>query len=242
VEVAAPASGARLGGWLGLSVILHVAALTALLVVTSRAPVPSPPIYRVDLLAAPPGRRAVGIVTPAPPPDVRSPTAPPPPPLPTPQAPPKAKTAPVKAPPARARPTQTTPVPPPKVKPAPTQVPPPPAGGGPQGGKGADVANVQTPGIDFPFPGYLNNIVRQVALNFSPDNTSPSLRAEVAFLIRRDGSVTGFRFITRSGDYGFDLEAQGAIEKAGPSFGPLPTDFTEDALPVVFSFDPRLIR
>jgi hypothetical protein len=104
------------------------------------------------------------------------------------------------------------------------------------------VANVHTEGVDFPYPWYLENIVRQVALNFSPDNPSSNLRAEVTFLIKRDGTVIGFRFIQRSSNYAFDLEAQGAIEKAETSFGPLPQGFPDDVLPVVFSFDPRLIH
>jgi outer membrane biosynthesis protein TonB len=64
----------------------------------------------------------------------------------------------------------------------------------------------------------------------------------VMFLIRRDGTVDGFRFIQRSGSFTFDLEAQGAVESAAQAFGPLPAGFREDVLPVVFSFDPRLIR
>jgi protein TonB len=242
VEAAAPAPGARLSGWFGLSVVLHAAALSALFVLTARAPAAGPPIYKVDIVAAPPGPRAVGVVTPAPKPDLTTPMAPPVPLPPTPQLAPKAKTIPMQAKPAP-KPVRTTPVPLPATpKPVPAHATPPTATGGPNGGQGADVATVQTAGIDFPFPGYLNNIVRQVALNFLPDDRNSALRAEVAFLIRRDGSVTGFRFLTRSGDYGFDLEAQGAIEKAGPNFGPLPSGFTEDVLPVIFSFDPRLIR
>jgi protein TonB len=104
------------------------------------------------------------------------------------------------------------------------------------------VATVQTEGIDFPFPGYLNNIVRQIALRFNPGDTNSGLRADVRFVIRRDGSVIGIGFVTRSGNYAFDLEAQGAIEAAARQFGPLPEGFHDDALPVVFSFDPRLIR
>ncbi len=243
MEAAVPAPGERLSGWFGLSVVLHAGVLSALFVLTARAPAAGPPIYKVDIIAAAPGPRAVGVVQPAPKPDLTTPMAPPAPPPPTPQIAPKAKTAPVKAPPV-AKPVRATPVPPPATaKPVPAHAtPPPPAAGGPTGAQGADVATVRTAGIDFPFPGYLNNIVRQVALNFSPDNPTSGLRAEVAFLIRRDGSVTGFRFLTRSGNYGFDLEAQGAIEKAGPNFGPLPDGFTEDVLPVIFSFDPRLIR
>ena len=120
--------------------------------------------------------------------------------------------------------------------------PAPRAGGGPIGGKGTDVATVQTEGIDFPFPGYLNNIVRQIALRFNPADANSGRRAEVRFVIRRDGSVIGIGFITRSGSYAFDLEAQGAVEAAAREFGPLPDGFPDDALPVVFSFDPRIIR
>jgi protein TonB len=101
---------------------------------------------------------------------------------------------------------------------------------------------VHTEGIEFPFPGYLNNIVRQIALQFKPTDTNSGLRAEVMFLIYRDGSVKIVRFVTRSGSYSFDLEAQGAIEAAGPYFGRLPDGFPDDVLPVVFSFDPRFLR
>jgi outer membrane biosynthesis protein TonB len=64
------------------------------------------------------------------------------------------------------------------------------------------------------------------------------------FLIRRDGTVTDFRFLTRSGNFAFDLECQGAVEMAadGKAFGPLPAGFSDDVLPVIFSFDPRVLR
>jgi len=62
------------------------------------------------------------------------------------------------------------------------------------------------------------------------------------FLIRRDGTISGFRFVQRSGSFAFDLEAQGAVESAASRFGPLPDGFRDDVLPVMFSFDPRLIR
>ena len=119
--------------------------------------------------------------------------------------------------------------------------PAPVAGGGERGGRGTDVANIRTEGIEFPYPGYLENIVRQIALRFRPPRGSP-LKAEVMFLIRRDGTVSGFRFVQRSGSFTFDLEAQGAVESAANAFGPLPAGFQDDVLPVMFSFDPRLIR
>jgi protein TonB len=120
----------------------------------------------------------------------------------------------------------------------------PKAGGGPVGDKGTDVATVRSDGIEFPFPGYLNNIVRQIALNFNPRNPAARLKAEVRFLIHRDGSVSDLTFVRRSGNFSFDLEAQGAVEAASSAraFGPLPTGFPDDALPVVFSFDPAFLK
>jgi protein TonB len=128
------------------------------------------------------------------------------------------------------------------VAPAKTEAP--KAGGGPVGGKGTDVATVRSDGIEFPFPGYLNNIVRQIALNFKPRNPDARLKAEVRFLIHRDGSVSDLTFVRRSGVFSFDLEAQGAVEAASSArgFGPLPGGFTDDVLPVVFSFDPTFLK
>lgn len=103
-------------------------------------------------------------------------------------------------------------------------------------------STLSTQGIDFPFPEYLNNVVRQIALNFKPSDTNSALRAEVMFLIYRDGAVKIVRFVTRSGSYAFDLQAQGAIESAGPNFGPLPAAFRDGVLPVVFNFDPHVLR
>jgi len=231
-------SSTRLTGPAGVSLGLH---LTLAALVLVRFPkgdsVPLPPIYKVNIVAAPPGPRAIGVVRPEP--VVKPPTTPATvtPPLPKPvkeAAVPTAKVTPQKAT-ARTTPVERTaePVPEPLA---------PRAGGGPVGGKGTDVATVQTEGIDFPFPGYLNNIVRQIALRFNPADANSGLRAEVRFVIRRDGSVIGIGFVTRSGNYAFDLEAHGAVEAAARQFGPLPEGFRDDALPVVFSFDPRIIR
>ena len=232
-------TGTRLTGPAGVSLALH-ATLVALIVLGFRKGPPQalPPIYRVNIIAAPAGPRAIGVVQP----DVaETPPAPTPAPI-VPPTPMPRKESPLPTPkitPSKARP-QATPV----EKPAATvpKTPAPKAGGGPIGGKGSDVATVQTEGIDFPFPGYLNNIVRQIALRFNPADTNSGLRADVRFVIRRDGSVIAIGFVTRSGNYAFDLEAQGAIEAAARQFGPLPEGFRDDALPVVFSFDPRLIR
>ena len=147
---------------------------------------------------------------------------------------------PSKVPPLRApktaTPNVTQPVAPPKTAAlAPT------AGGGPIGGRGADVANVKVDGIDFPYPVYLQNVVRQIALQFKP-SARGALQAEVAFMIRRDGTIAGLRLTRRSSVFSFDQDALAAVELASRAFGPLPEGFSDDVLPVIFSFDPRLIR
>ena len=226
----------HLRGPLGISLALHLSIVAlALIASRQRAPEVLPPIYKVDIVAAPPGERAIGEVKPEETPEVAPPTAAPvAPPTPKEKAVPLAKPLPKKAA------ARSTPVPP-AAKPVPKTAAP-RAGGGPEGGSGTDVATVHTEGIEFPFPGYLNNIVRQIALNFKPSDTNSGLKADVMFLIYRNGSVKIVRFVTRSGSYSFDLEAQGAIESAAPNFGPLPDGFRDDVLPVVFSFDPRFLR
>jgi protein TonB len=240
MSVRPPARG--LGVPIAISALLHVGIATAF-VLAKPTPAPArPPVYKVNIVAAPPGPRQIGAVTPTPPatpppdakPPARAEVTPP-----APVLPPKTATA----APRRTPPPPATPIPiPPKTKPQPGPVQ--QAGGGPTGGHGTDVATVRTEGIDFPYPGYLNNIVRQIALRFDPPTRNTALRAEVTFLIHRDGSVSNVRFLTRSGVYGFDLEAQGAVEAAANAraFGPLPSGFSDDILPVIFSFDPSLLH
>jgi protein TonB len=234
-----------------LSAILHAAIATLLFsTLKERRPVALPPMYRVEIVAAPAGERAIGEVSAAKAattPPVTQPTAT----QSTVKEMPLPKAKPAQKTPARATPTEGKVSPSPKVS-APTEakVTPQPktaapkAGGGPTGGKGTDVASVRSDGIEFPFPGYLNNIVRQIAINFKPRNPAARLKAEVRFLIHRDGSVSDISFIRRSGNFSFDLEAQGAVESASSTgrFGPLPTGFPDDVLPVVFSFDPEFLK
>ncbi len=115
----------------------------------------------------------------------------------------------------------------------------PKSGAGATGTKGADVANVRTDGIAFPYPGYLSNIVRQIALNWSPRKVSAALVTELKFMIRRDGTVVGIEVVKRSGDRLYDLDAMGAIEAVGStrSFGALPSGWADDVLVVYFTFD-----
>src|SRR5579884_1894357 len=159
------------------SVLFHGALVGAFLLMRPAPEPPSPPLYRVQLLAAPPGERAVGVVQDQP--AVAPPNPQPVTPSPKAVAP---KLAPrIHTPKARPKaiPKAATPVPPTPPEPAKTAeqakpnqaTPPPTAGGGPTGGKGADVANVNTGGIDFPYPYYTQNIVRQLILHLGPTNS-----------------------------------------------------------------------
>ncbi|MDQ8152227.1 MAG: energy transducer TonB [Gemmatimonadota bacterium] len=232
----------ELRGPLLLSAVAHLVVMLALLVVRTAAPPALPLMYEVNLVAAPVGERAAGVVRDPVPESVTPPAA-----APTPTRVERndpGKTAPIKAPTVKA-PTRATPSPAAPAKAAPAKAAPaaraPTAGGGAVGGTGTDVATVRTEGIQFPFPGYLQNIVRQIALNFRPRNPG-ALTAEVLFFIHRDGSVSGFRFVQRSGNFAFDVEAEGAVEAATGAFGPLPKGFGDDILPVTFRFDPARLR
>lgn len=216
----------------GASLALHVVVVVALIIAQAGSQTVRPPVYRVSLVAAPAGDRAMGVVNPPKPAATETP------------------------PPAQAqrptpRPTQTrtparqtqraTPTPPraaTKADRAPAQTA---AKGGPVGGTGTDVANVDLKGLEFPFQSYLDNIVRQIALQF-PREWPRALTAEVTFMIDADGSIRSPRLTKRSGSFEFDAEALGAIENVGrrKAFGKLPDGYAGDVLPVTFSFDPRM--
>ena len=106
------------------------------------------------------------------------------------------------------------------------------------------MTTVKVEGQEFPYPEYLHNIVSQVYRQWQQPSGNQALRAEVFFLVHRDGSISNLRFVTRSGSFAFDVEAQGAIEAAASngSFGPLPKGYPDDVLPVSFFFDPQRMR
>jgi len=177
---------------------------------------PMPPVYEVELVAAPdvvqrPAERTV-------------PT----------EQPPRRTTV-AKTPP----PPQQTNV---EREPAPRTNPPEGPAPGETPSTGTDPATIKVEGEAFPYPEYLRNIVSQVFRRWQRPGGNAALKAEVLFLIHRDGSVSNLRFVTRSGSFSFDLEAQGAIEAASGAFGPLPEGYVNDVLPVSFFFDPQRSR
>ncbi len=220
------------------SLIVHVGVVLLFFIAVPRTTL-GPPVYAVELVAAPlptTARRAA-------PEAVTRPPEPAPPseaPAPAPAKPtkaeavqPKAKTepapAPTKAVQAPEKPVEKAPTTKSEAQPLPGETP----------GTGTDVANIKIPGIEFPYPEYLRNIMNEVLRRWNAPNNR--LRAEVAFLILKDGSVRDIRFLQRSGNFSFDLEAQGAIEAAGngKAFGPLPDGWDANVLPVTFVFEPR---
>ena len=214
-----------------LSTIAFHGAEIGLLGGVVRSPEPSPPVYAVELVAAPapaPKQRLAPEATPTPPPE-----EPPAPVTSTPK--PAEKTVPVTEkpkPPVEPRP---------KTDPAPKTSTPETPAPGETPSTGRDATTISTPGLDFPFPEYLRNIMNQIYRRWRRPTGNVALRAEILFLIRRDGSVADVRFVKRSGNFSYDLDAQGAIEAAGNAraFGPLPDGWPNDVLPISFYFEPR---
>ena len=189
----------------------YVALLTAS--VSFAAPPIEPETYRVRLVAAA-TREAPQRLRPSPPEVAEEENKPPPP---APEAKPEVK-----------RPTVVEETPPPLPSMEPASAP----------EEGEEVVNVQLDGAVFPYPKYLDNIIRQILRYWRPPTDSRRLRAELVFVILEDGSVEEIEWTKRSGNMAFDLEARGAIEAAGraKAFGALPGSY--DELRVSFFFDP----
>lgn len=234
-----PRPGSRPGtGAVAASVLLHGAVILAAWWAMGRAPeAPRATfrVYRVNIVSPPP--QAYGPPTLGPPvvnpdksakPDAK-PAAPPPAPA------PKAAAKMVEKAKAPAKPAADA------AKKGKSSGQPPAKGWKPHpdaavGGSGI---NVQLQGEEFPFPGYLENIILQIS-RFFRWNGSPDLRAEAYFVINRDGSVGDIQLTRSSGNMGFDLTVRGAIESAGQrkAFGRLPKGFEGDRLPISFYFQP----
>ncbi len=206
------------------TLVVHGALIAAVIWSSQAAASLQPVVYNVELVAAP---RPAAVKT--------APVAAPVPPAPPKVAPkPTPKSAPVTSkPPVKVDP-KTEPSPPPKTA-APLAL-------GETPGAGTDVANVRVEGgKQFPDPAYLRNLTNEILRRWARPVGSSGLEAEVTFTLMRDGSVRDIRVIRTSRSYSFDLEAQGAIEKAADdlAFGPLPRIWPADILQVAFLFRPR---
>jgi TonB family protein len=198
--------------------LLHGAALAVLLIGVTRETRNTPPSYAVQLIAAPAGAAASP-----------RPNAPPPAPV------PPADTRPAPRP-APAKPTAQS-----QTKaPAKTTAPVTPLKGETPS-TGSDIANVNTLGKMFPFPEYLRNLVSQIYRRWNRPSDDSPLKAEVGFVILKDGTVRDIRILSGSRSYSFDMEALGAVEAAATvkAFGPLPAGYGQDYLQIAFTFSPR---
>jgi periplasmic protein TonB len=204
-------------------------AIVAAILLFSRQVVSTPQVvYAVDMVAAPAPEVVHGHLATQAAPTVKKETVP--------VAPPRHRA------PAKPKPKPT---PPPKnVKqvetPAVTRTPETPAPGQTPS-TGQDKATVSQPGLQFPYPEYLRNIENRIAENWHRPPGTQALEADISFVIHRDGSVTDIKFQKRSTNYTFDVMAEAAIETAANThaFGPLPTGFPNDILPIEFSFSPK---
>jgi periplasmic protein TonB len=214
------------------SAIVH-AGVVAVLILANQAPsLPPMRVYRVSIVSPPPqvaGEPSPAVAAPpkavAPPKEEPKPA----PPRPAPEHKATVKAAPPKPKP-KAAPPHETPAKSATAKAQPSRGPNPDARS-----PGGDNLNVNIEGEEFPFPGYLENIIRQVRRYFRWTG-APGLRAVVYFIIHRDGSVSDIRILTGSGNEAFDFQAQGAVEVAGKrgAFGALPHGFQGDQLPISF--------
>jgi protein TonB len=213
------------------SVLFHVVVLAAIAFSgLSRSRTPDFEVYRVQLRSPPP---QVAQAEEAPPEVVPEPVVAQPRPVERPQ--------PREPEPPQPRPPERTPETPPEKPPeAPPPEPEPTRGEEPEpDSPGGENLDVNMDGREFPFPDYLENIIRQLHRHFRWSG-SPSLEAEVAFFINRDGTVGGIRITRKSGDFNFDMEAMSAVEQVGRRdlFGSLPDGWVDDRLWVRFKFLP----
>jgi periplasmic protein TonB len=226
VRLAERAPPGRAAGMVGTTLV-HAAAI-GFLFTTVKPSKAAPPSYAVELVAAPAPtqKRLAREALPTPPPEEK--------PAPVKPTPPKPAKAPAPPKPKPPPPSEERKEPPPKTAaeatPAPGETP----------STGSDVATIKTPGLAFPYPEYLRNIVTQIYQRWDRGSAKQRNFAEISFLILRDGSVRDIHFVTRSGSFAFDLNAQGAVEAAGNSraFGALPEGWDADVLPVSFYFKP----
>ncbi len=201
------------------SLAVHGSVIVLAALASAATPIDTPPTsIRVRMVAAAPADAPVR-VDPSPP-EVAEEEHRPPPPDPTPEPRPRTETPKVQA---------EVPVPrPPEREPARTAE------------VGDEPINVQLEGRNFEFPGYMANIIRQIQRYWRPPPGGRAYRAEISFVIHRDGSVTDIQWVRRSGSASFDLMCSGAVEAAARerAFGPLPAGYPLDRLAVSFYFDP----
>lgn len=205
------------------TVVVHAVA-GAFLFATAAEPRHVPPTYAVRLVAAP----APDMETRKAPEAVDRPAETKPPPVPTDRTPKSTVSRAVPPPEPDDTKREAAPRTTPDAEPLP----------GEQPSTGANPVTVAIDGQEFPFPEYLGHMVSEIRRRWLQPTLATPLRAELAFIVHRDGTISDLRFVERSGSFAFDLEAQGALEEAGRyrAFGSLPDGWAADVLFVRFFF------
>jgi protein TonB len=93
---------------------------------------------------------------------------------------------------------------------------------------------------DFPYAWYLRQVLQKVEERWQTQNRSsePAQKPRIYVEIRRDGSIVPPRVEQTSGSSFYDRAALRAITEASP-FPPLPADWANPSLRVLFNFDLR---
>ncbi|MBA2564931.1 MAG: TonB C-terminal domain-containing protein [Gemmatimonadetes bacterium] len=103
------------------------------------------------------------------------------------------------------------------------------------GGNDAEL-DLKIEGKPFPFPGYLERLVNKIGRNWKKTPNKKPLAATAYFRVERDGKVTSMEIYESSDDFLFDQAALRAIADASP-MPPLPEGYTSDYLGVYFDFN-----
>ena len=91
---------------------------------------------------------------------------------------------------------------------------------------------------DFPYAWYLRQVLQKVEERWQTQNraSEPAQKPRIYVEIRRDGSIVPPRIEQSSGSSFYDRAALRAITEASP-FPPLPADWANPSLRVLFNFD-----
>jgi TonB family protein len=224
-----------------ISLLMHVLFLAGLVLsgsIASRSPL-SPTVYRINLVAAPPGevlRPRREPPRPQPPAPEKKPETKP---KPEPEIKEKEKEV---VPDKKAQPVlKVKPRPEPAEKGPESKAEPPPEPPTPEpitpesGGNDADI-DVDIEGKPFPFPGYLERMVNKIGRNWKQGGNPEPLHAVVYFRVERNGRVSGIEVRETSGSFLFDQGTMRAVADASP-LPPLPDGYTGDYLGVFFDFN-----
>jgi TonB family protein len=105
----------------------------------------------------------------------------------------------------------------------------------PQAKTFAPSSQISVDSARFPYAYYLRTVKNKINSNWEWSEDFGSLRILVYFSIGRDGIIRDLRIDTSSRDKLFDQQAVRAVKLSEP-FPPLPFDYNEDKIEIMFEF------